>query len=181
MTSEGAESRNRGGGSAAFYSREAFGERLGGFIYGTIVVISAVIAGAKIYPDDPGRVAAFVIVPTFVLWLAHVYAHGLAQSVSHDRHLSRADLGHVARREASILEAGVPPVAALVLGAAGILSEDVAVWLAIGLGLGVLAVQGIVFARVERLGWAASAVVVTLNVGLGVLLVWLKVLLFDNH
>jgi hypothetical protein len=169
------------GGSAPFYSREAFGERLGGFIYGTIVVTSVVIAGAKIYPDGPGQVAAFVAVATFVLWLAHVYAHGLAQSVTHDQHLSLVKLGHVGRQEASILEAGVPSIMALLLGAAGVLSEDAAVWLAIGLGLAVLALQGFVFARVERLGWSATAVVVTLNVGLGVLLIWLKLLVGRIH
>lgn len=164
------------GSSAAFYSREAFGERLGGFIYGTIVVLSVVIAGARIYPNGPGHVAAFVVVTTFVLWLAHAYSHGLALSVTNDEHLSLAELGHVARREASILEAGVPSIVALLLGAAGILSEDVAIWLAIGLGLGVLAVQGVVFARIEHLGRLATAVVVALNLGLGVLLIWLKLL-----
>ena len=167
--------------SASFYSREAFGERLGGFIYGTIVVISVVIAGAKIYPHAPGHVAAFVAVTTFVLWLAHVYAHGLAQSVTHDQHLSPSELGDVVREEASILEAGVPPIVALLLGAAGVLSEEAAVWLAIGLGLAVLALQGFVFARIERLGWSATAVVVALNVGLGVLLIWLKLLVGHLH
>ncbi len=161
-------------GLAAFYSRQAFGERLGGFIYGTIVVLSAVVAGAKIYPDAPGHIAAFVVVATFVLWLAHVYSHGLAHSVSHDQHLSWTELSQVARREASILEAGVPSIVALLLGALGILSEDAAVWLAVALGLGVLAIQGVAFARVERLGWSATAVVVALNVSLGVLLIWLK-------
>ena len=168
-------------GSTPFYSREAFGERLSGFIYGTIVVLSAVIAGAKIYPDGPGHVAAFVAVATFVLWLAHVYAHGLAQSVTDDQGLSFVELGHVARQEASILEAGVPSIMALVLGAAGVLSEDAAVWLAIGLGLAVLAQQGFVFARVKRLGWSATALVVTLNLGLGVLLIWLKLLIGRLH
>jgi hypothetical protein len=163
-----------GGAPAAFYSRQAFGERLGGFIYGTIVVLSVVIAGARIYPDGPGHVAVFVIVTIVVLWLAHVYAHGLAESVTREEHLSRAELGHVARGEASILEAGVPPVAALLLGAAGIISEQAAVWLAIALGLGVLAAQGVVYAHVGRLGWAATAAVVTLNLGLGLLLIWLK-------
>lgn len=165
-----------GGESAAFYSRDAFGERLGGFIYGTIVVLSVVIAGARIYPDGPGHVAVFVVVSIVVLWLAHVYAHGLAHSVTHEEPMTRAVLGHLARREASILEAGVPSVAALTLGAAGILSEEVSVWLAIGLGLGVLAVQGVIFARAKRLGWAKTVAVVLLNVGLGLLLIWLKLL-----
>ena len=91
------------------------------------------------------------------------------------------ELGHVARQEASILEAGLPSIVALVLGAAGVLSEDAAVWLAIGLGLAVLAQQGFVFARVKRLGWSATALVVTLNLGLGVLLIWLKLLIGRLH
>ena len=46
-------------------------------------------------------------------------------------------------------------------------------------GLAVLTVSGLVFARVERLGWAATLVVVALNVALGVVLVGLK--LFVSH
>ena len=101
--------------------------------------------------------------------------------MTHDQHVSLVELGHVVRQEASILEAGVPSIIALLLGAAGVLSEDAAVWLAIGLGLAVLALEGFVFARVERLGWSSTALVVTLNVGLGVLLIWLKLLLGHLH
>jgi hypothetical protein len=165
---------------AAYFSREAIGERLGGFIYGTIVVISAVVAGAKIYPASPWHIAAFVVVTTLVFWLAHVYAHSLAESVSHDEHLSLAELRRIARREASIVEAGVPSIGALVLGGFGVLSEQAAIWLAVALGLCVLAVQGFLFARVERLRWAATLVVVTLNLGLGMLLIALK-LLVSHH
>ena len=60
--------------------------------------------------------------------------------------------------------------------AAGLISTRTAVWLALGLGLAVLAAQGITFARIERLGWVATLVVVAVNVGLGVLLVGLKLL-----
>jgi hypothetical protein len=167
-------------GRAAFFSREAVGERLGGFIYGTIVVISAVIAGSKIYASDPWRIAVFVVVTTVVFWLAHVYAHSLAESVGHDEHLSLAEVRRIARREASLIEAAVPSVAALLLGALGLISERWAIWLAVALGLGVLAVQGFLFARVERLRWPATVVVVAINLGLGVLLIALK-LLVTHH
>jgi hypothetical protein len=62
------------------------------------------------------------------------------------------------------------------LGAFGVLSSRAAVWLAFGLGLAVLAVQGVVFARVERLGLLGTLGVVAANLGLGVLLVGLKLL-----
>jgi hypothetical protein len=50
------------------------------------------------------------------------------------------------------------------------------VWIAFGLGLAVLAAQGIVFARIERLGRLGTLVVVSANLGLGVMLVGLKLL-----
>lgn len=165
---------------SAYFSREAVGERLGGFIYGTIIVISAVIAGAKIYASDPWHVAVFVVVTTVVFWLAHVYAHSLAESVGHDEHLSLAELRRIARREASLIEAAVPSVAALLLGAFDVLSERSAIWLAVALGLCVLTVQGFLFARVERLRWPATLAVVAINLGLGVLLIALK-LLVSHH
>jgi hypothetical protein len=114
------------------FSRQELGERLGGFVYGTIIVLSVIVAGAKAFPHELGHVALLVAVTTVVFWLAHVYAHGLAFSVRHDTHLSAAELGRIFRREASIVEAVVPPVVALVLGAVGC-SDEVAVWLAYGL------------------------------------------------
>lgn len=159
------------------FSRAAIGERLGGFIYGTIIALAVLVAGARAYPDDAGRIATLVAVSSTVLWLAHVYAHGLAHSVARDEHLSARELRRIARREGSIVEASVPPFAALLLGAFGMVSTKTAVWIAFGFGLAVLALQGVVFARVERLGWPATLLVVAANLGLGVVLVALKVLL----
>jgi hypothetical protein len=150
------------------------GERLAGYVYGTIVVLAVVVAGAKAYPEGPGHVAALVMITTVVFWLAHVYSHALAHSVSRDEHLSAQELRHIARREAALLQAGLPPVVALVLGELGVLSPKGAVWLALGLGLAVLGAQGVVFARIERLGRVGTLVVVAANLGLGLLLVALK-------
>ena len=157
-------------------SRTAIAERLAGFTYGTIIVLSVLAAGSKAFPDGAAQIAAVVVVTSVVFWLAHVYAHGLAYSVAHDEHLSIADLRRIARREGSIVEAAVPPVAALLLGAFGVVSTKAAVWTAFGLGLGVLVVQGVVFARVERLRWPATLLVVAANLSLGVALVGLKLL-----
>ena len=164
------------GSKAGYFSRAAMGERLAGFIYGTIVALAVLAAASRAYPNEAGHMAAIVAISSIVLWLAHVYAHGLAASVAKDEHLSLADLRPIAWREASIVEAALPPVAALLLGAMGLLATRTAVWLAFGLGLAVLVVQGLVFARVERLGRLATLAVVTANLGLGVMLVGLKLL-----
>jgi hypothetical protein len=166
----GEEHRQR----AARVGQAAMGERLGGFIYGTIVALAVVVAGARAYPHAAGHIATLVAATSVALWVAHVYAHGLAQSVAGDELLSFAELRHIARREGSILEAAVPPLAALLLGALGVISTQLAVWAAFGFGLAVLATQGITVARVEGLGRLGTLAVVAGNVSLGVLLVGLK-------
>jgi len=162
---------------AARLGRVAMGERLAGFIYGTLVVLAMVTVGAKAYPDRPGRIAALVLVTSVVFWLAHVYAHGVGRSVSRGERLSLAELGHIARHEGAIVEAALPPVAPLLLAALGVISTDVAVWTAFGLGLVVLAVQGWEFARAERMGWLGTSTAVAANLGFGLLLVGVKLLL----
>ena len=102
--------------------RTRIGERLAGFIYGTIIVLAVLVGGSRAFPDDAGHIAALVVVTSVVFWLAHVYAHGLAHSVIHDEHLSLAELRGIARREGSIVGAAVPPLAALLLGAVGAVS-----------------------------------------------------------
>ena len=153
------------------------GERLSGFIYGTIVALSVIVAGARSYPNEPGHIAGLVAVTCVVFWLAHVYAHAVGHSVAHGEHLSLAELGRIARREGSGVEAAVPPVAVLLLGAFGVLSTSVAAWAAFGTGLAVLVVQGLLFARVERLGALGTLAVVAANLGLGLVLAALKLAL----
>jgi hypothetical protein len=155
-------------------ARAAMGQRLAGFIYGTIVALSVIVGGARAYPHEPGHIAVLVAVTCVTFWLAHVYSHGIGHAVARSEHLSFAELLEIARREASVIEAAIPPVAALLLGAIGIFSAGTAVWIAFALGLAVLAAQGLVFARIEQLGALATIGVVAANLGLGLVLVILK-------
>lgn len=152
----------------------AMGERLSGFVYGTIVALGVLVAGARAYPHAAGHIAVLVAVTSVVFWLAHVYAHALGGSVAHDEHLTLAELRRVARHEAAIVEAAVPLVAVLLLGAIGLVSTAVAVWLAFAVGLAVLAAEGVLVARVERLGLLGTLGIVGANLALGVVLVGLK-------
>jgi hypothetical protein len=151
-------------------------ERLGGFVYGTIVALAVLIGGARAYPGEAGHIAALVLATTVILWIAHVYAHGLGTSVLQDRRLTFAELRQIARHEGAIVEAALPPVAALLLGTIGLVSTHAAIWLAFATGLAVLAVEGLWFARVERLGVLATSLVVGVNLALGVSLIGLKLL-----
>jgi hypothetical protein len=161
------------------FARTALGHRLGGFVYGTIVALSVIIGGARAYPHEPGHIAVLVAVTCLVFWLAHVYADAIGHSVARNERLSFEELKELARDEASILEAAVPPIIPLLLGALGLFSEHTAVWIAFALGFLVLAAQGLVFARIERYGSLATFAIVAANIGLGSILVLLK--LFVSH
>ena len=156
-------------------SRVVFGSResIAGTVYGTIVVMGAIAAGATTDPR-PGKLAGAVSATVVVLWIAHVYSDALAETVKLGRRLDWAELASVARRELAIPLAGVAPVISLVLGELGVLRESTAGWLAMGFGLATLLIQGIRYAGVERMGRLGTAVTVGINLGLGLLIVGLK-------
>lgn len=160
--------------------RQVLGERLGGYIYGTIVVLAAMIEGQELYRNGSGHVALIVLMTTVVFWLAHVYAHSLAYSVQVRRRVSKGDVLSIAHRESSIIEAAVLPVAMLGLGKLGLFSLHTAVWLAIACAVAVLVAQGVRYARLEHLGPLATGTIVALNLALGLALVALK-LLVGHH
>ena len=145
-------------------------DRIAGTVYGTIVTMATVTAGASAEQTDAWRLAVIVSATVLVLWIAHVYSHALGESLELERRLDRAELAAVARRELSIPEAALAPVAALVLAALGVLGEQTAVWLALGIGVATLAIQGGRYATLEQLGrsgrWAAIAVNVLLGLGI---------------
>ena len=149
---------------------------IAGAVYGTIVVLAAVTAGAKAFQNDLWRLVAIVVTTVLVLWLAHVYAHGLAESIRMGRRLDAAELGAIARRELAIPVAAVAPAGVLVLGAVDLIEGRTAVWLAIAVGVVTLGVQGLRYARVEGLGSAGTLLSVSANLALGLVIVALKVI-----
>jgi hypothetical protein len=149
---------------------------LAGTVYGTIVVMATVTAGSSGANTDPWRLAVVVAVTVLVLWIAHVYSDTLAESLERGRRLDRAEFSHIARRELSIPGAAVAPVAALVLGALGVIGEQTAVWFALGFGVATLGVEGARYAKIERLGGPGTLTVIALNLLLGLAVVGLKAL-----
>jgi hypothetical protein len=147
-----------------------------GTVYGSIVVLATLATGADAYEHDLWRLASLAGSTVVVLWVAHVYAHGLGESVEAGRRLNVAEFTSVAGREFSILLAAVLPLAAIALGAAGVLKSSTAIWLALGVGVLTLAAQGLRYARIERLTPGGTIVSVALNLALGLVIVGLKIL-----
>lgn len=152
------------------------GHHVSGWVYGTIVVMATVAAGSA-GEADSWRLATIVVATVLLLWVAHVYSHAIGESIYSGRRLDRRELSTVAREELTIPLAAVLPVAALVLGAAGVLRESRAIWAALGIGLFTLAAQGFRYARLERLSPIATVVSVAVNLALGLVIVGLEVAL----
>ena len=72
------------------------GETIAGTLYGTIVVLAVLAAGGKALEDHLWRLALLVDTTVLVLWMAHVYAHGLAESLRASRRLDVPELRTVA-------------------------------------------------------------------------------------
>jgi hypothetical protein len=152
-------------------------ETIAGTVYGTIVVLSMLTAGAADYARDPWRLVAIVASGTIVLWAAHVYSHGLGESAKANRRLDAPEIAGIARRESSILLASILPATAIALGALGVVSARLALWVAFGTGVATLTLQGMRYARLERLGPAGTGLTIAVNLLFGLVFVGLKALL----
>src|SRR5262249_44707368 len=88
-----------------FIRRYLLGERrrIAGRVYGTIVVLSVLAAGAHSYAHHLWRLASIAAISALVLWIAHVYSHGLGESVAAGRRLDMAEIREIAGREYSIV------------------------------------------------------------------------------
>lgn len=151
------------------------GRSISGTVYGTIVVMSVIVAGSKQDDTSAGDLAAVTATTAIVFWLAHVYASAMAESLHLGRPLTGHSIRAAAADEVSIILAAVAPAAVLACGAVGVLNGSTAVWMALGLGTLTLGVQGVRYARAERLGGPATVFAVSLNLLLGLVLVGLKV------
>jgi hypothetical protein len=151
------------------------GRGIAGTVYGTVTVMATI----TVYGIDthPWKLTQLVAGTVFVLWIAHVYAHGLSESIAESHHLTLPELRSIAHREAGIVYAAAAPVAVLILGGLGVFEETTAVWIALGIGFVTLGVQGARYAKVTRLGPGGRLAAIGLDLALGGLVVVLKVFL----
>jgi hypothetical protein len=150
-------------------------DRIASTVFGTITAMATIAAYGRAFPNSPWRVEELLASTAVVLWIAHLYTHALSESISEGHRLRGARLWTLALRELGILLAAVPPSVVLILGALGLFDETASIWLALALGLVTLGLEGVRYARIERLGPASTLVAVAANLGLGLLVVLLKV------
>ena len=148
---------------------------IAGTVYGTVLVMATIVA-ARGTGEAGWVLTATVVSSVLVIWIAHVYAHELGESVERKRRPSRRELVEIADRQLPMLTAVVVPTLMLSLGAVGIMQQKTAIWLAMGAGLATLAVQGVRYARIEAMGLLATVAVVSTNLILGAIVIGLKVI-----
>lgn len=146
-------------------------DTVAGTVYGTIVVLSVLAAGAHAYEHHLWRLASIAGISALVLWIAHIYSHGLGESLAAGRRLTLGEIRSIAQREYSIVLSAVLPVAAVALGAAGVVHEPTAMRWAFGVGIITLTAQGVRYARLEDLGRTATIATVSLNLALGLAII----------
>jgi hypothetical protein len=151
-------------------------QSIAGTVYGTIVVMSVLAAGARTYEHQLWRLIVLAGGSAVVLWLAHVYSHGLAESLGLGRRLRLGELFVIARREYAVIAAAILPLAMVVLGALGVLERHRAVRWGLWVGVAALAAQGVRYARLEELSRGATFATVALNLAIGLGIVALEVL-----
>lgn len=150
-------------------------EGIAGTVFGTMTAMATVTAYGKAFPDSPWKLEELVLSTAIVLWVAHIYAHALSESISERRPLRPHVFRAIAQRERGILLAAVPPLVVLTLGTFGLFEESTSIWLALAVGLVTLGLEGWRYARLEQLHAPGTLVAVAANVGLGLLVVLLKV------
>jgi hypothetical protein len=149
-------------------------ESISGTVYGGIVLLTSLSASAAAYTHNLWRLSFAVAISVLVFWIAHLYSDALGESITRGRRLAFSDVTEIALNEIAIPVAAVGPIFVLMIGALGILDDDTAIWLAIGVGVLTLGAQGVRYARLERLGPMATIWAVACNLSLGLIIVVAK-------
>jgi hypothetical protein len=146
-----------------------------GAIYGTIATM-AVIAGAA-RGSSHGRVLALAVGSVAVFWLVHVYAYALA----HHLRGQAAGLAGDHRRDGRGADDAAGPSPALpaaALGGIHLLDTQLAVRLALWVGVAQLVAWGVADAQRQRWGWPTSLTAGVVNGAFGLVIVALEVLIY---
>lgn len=109
-------------------------------VYGTILV-GGMIVGAGAVDATPWHTFLAVLGTVLVFWTAHVYAGTVAGDEGPDATFVPS-LRRSMHRSLGFLTSAVPPLLILLFGALEIVPDDVALWIALWLGVAILGVIG---------------------------------------
>lgn len=146
---------------------------LQGAVYGTVLALSVTAVGSA--KETDWQVLISVATTSLVFWIVHVYAGVVAARLERGAPIMEA-IRHEGAREWPLVQAALPVLLPLFLGATGVISDSAGYWGALCVGVFVLAGFGAQAVRRENGSTAMVVVVSTLNVCVGLSFVLLKVL-----
>lgn len=143
-------------------------------IYGVILVSALIAIGWEDETDL--AVLLFTLGAGAVFWLAHLYAGTIAlEDTRQPRGRAIAAAAwKAARQSAGMLTAMVLPTFFLLLAVVGLVDEYVAYYLALWVGVAILAVVGYASSARRRSPWYWRLVSALVTASLGLLIIWLS-------
>lgn len=147
---------------------------MGAAVYGTIIVVAVIGA----WHADPSALAhealLSVLATVLVFWVAHAYAHFLAEGLPRGQlatHLVRDALAH----DWPIVQSCTAPGITLGLGALGGLPDVHAMRLAMGIGVLTLWIYSLWAAKQGGRSWGQALLLATAMASLGAVIVVLEI------
>lgn len=145
----------------------------GSAVYGTIVAASVLLAAG----GGALSIVLSMLAAGTVFWLAHAHVALVRAFVRDHTAVTGRRVADTLAQEWPIVQATFLPATPLVLAIFGVFSLDTARWFGVLICLVGLAAWGIVLSRSAHLSRRYSMMVIGINLGLGLLIVGLKVLI----
>ncbi|HYI35913.1 MAG TPA: hypothetical protein VEX39_04880 [Thermoleophilaceae bacterium] len=155
-------------------SRHRHAERIANGIYGTIVTAATMSVVSDKRWDEPFKTSAQVLATVVVFWLAHSFAHGIAQRATAESSVEHGDAMRDLRATWPMVAAAFPLLVPMVLVGFKVFTYNTGLWVSYGLAIVILASWGLVIGRRRRLGRGRTAGLVMASGTLGLLLITLK-------
>ncbi|WP_320779698.1 hypothetical protein [Streptomyces sp. CRN 30] len=147
-----------------------------GGVHGSLLAASVVVGAGTLGPFPRAELVLLLVATGVVFWLAHVHAQLFGAHMAR-RPLDRTAVLRVCREERPILEAALPPAAAVALGSLLGLDLWATGWLALGVAVSGQVYWSATAARRARAPWPLVVRTGAVNLVLGLLIVALKAVL----
>ncbi|MER6998588.1 hypothetical protein [Streptomyces sp. NPDC000410] len=154
---------------------EATARDYAGAIYGSLLAASVIATAGTTGSFPRVQLVVMLLTTGLVFWITHVYVRLVGDRLAHQA-LSWEIVRHEARKEWPLVQAAVPPAAAVAVSPLLGLGDSDTVWLALGVALAEQVIWGTVTVVKASATRRLIAVTAAVNLVLGLVLVAAKVL-----
>jgi len=147
-------------------------------LYGAISCLATLAILARYSDEDTSALARIldIAVATGGLWAASLLSHWVAHLAVFGQAPQRRDAMRIVQTSGQIVAAAVPPLIVLLVAVFGVLETDTAMWIAMWTLVGELGLIALLAVRKTRLPWWQRALAVAALVGVGLIVVVIKII-----